>query len=89
MYKFIAAVFSLFCMTAGSPVAAQTPARDPIRLIVGFAPGGPSDIAGRIAAEILSAKLGVLFLSKIGPEQVERSRPMLSPTQSPTVILCW
>jgi tripartite-type tricarboxylate transporter receptor subunit TctC len=59
MSRFIAAVFSLFCMTAGSSVVAQTPARDPIRLLVGFAPGGPSDIAGRIAAEILSAKLGV------------------------------
>lgn len=67
MYKFIAAVFSLFCMTASSPVAAQTPARDPIRLIVGFAPGGPSDIAGRIAAEILSAKLGVPVLVENRP----------------------
>ena len=59
MPKFIAAVFSLFCVTVSSPVLAQTPGRDPIRLIVGFAPGGPSDIAGRIAAEILTAKLGV------------------------------
>lgn len=59
MSKFITAVFSLFCVTVSSAVLAQNSGREPIRLVVGFAPGGPSDIAGRIAAEILSTKLGV------------------------------
>lgn len=59
MSKFIAAVFSLFCVMASPLVVAQAPGKEPIRLVVGFAPGGPSDIAGRIAAEIMSAKLGV------------------------------
>jgi tripartite-type tricarboxylate transporter receptor subunit TctC len=50
---------SFACLLFCSVTVAQTPNKDPIRLVVGFAPGGPSDIAGRIAAEILSAKLGV------------------------------
>ena len=50
------ALILAFC---GTHAAAQAVTKEPIRLVVGFAPGGPSDIAGRIAAEILSAKLGV------------------------------
>lgn len=36
---------------------AQAPS-EPIRLIVGFAPGGPTDAVARIAAEVITAKLG-------------------------------
>jgi tripartite-type tricarboxylate transporter receptor subunit TctC len=59
MPAFASVVLSLACLLFCSVTVAQTPNKDPIRLVVGFAPGGPSDIAGRIAAEILSAKLGV------------------------------
>lgn len=37
--------------------SAQSPS-EPIRLVVGFSPGGPTDAVARIAAEILTAKLG-------------------------------
>lgn len=36
---------------------AQAPS-EPIKLVVGFAPGGPTDAVARIAAEILTARLG-------------------------------
>lgn len=36
---------------------AQAPS-EPIRLVVGFAPGGPTDAVARIAAEVITAKLG-------------------------------
>lgn len=44
---------------SASPLAfaAGYPAR-PIRLVVGYAPGGSVDMAARVAADILSAKLG-------------------------------
>ncbi|MDB5771040.1 MAG: hypothetical protein JWM42_1414 [Burkholderia sp.] len=38
--------------------SAQTFPTEPIKLVVGFAPGGPADISARIAAEILTNKLG-------------------------------
>ena len=57
--RFALSVLSVFCVLGVSGAAAQGTAKEPMRLIVGFAPGGPSDIAGRIAAEILNSKLGV------------------------------
>ena len=46
----------LLALTAGA-AAAQYPDR-PVRLIVGFPPGGAADILGRIAAQQLSSGLG-------------------------------
>jgi len=60
MFKFTAFLFSLLSFLSWPATsAAQSLNKEPIRLVVGFAAGGPSDIAGRIAAEILGAKLGV------------------------------
>lgn len=42
----------------GERTAAQTFPERPIRLIVGFAPGGPADSSARVAAQILSDGLG-------------------------------
>jgi tripartite-type tricarboxylate transporter receptor subunit TctC len=59
MSMLVRSTLALILAFCGTHAAAQAVTKEPIRLIVGFAPGGPSDIAGRIAAEILSAKLGV------------------------------
>ena len=56
--RFALTFLAVLSVLGVSSATAQAPAKEPIRLIVGFAPGGPSDIVGRIAAEILSAKLG-------------------------------
>lgn len=57
--RLIQAALGLVAATSLTPVAAQ-PAYPikPIRVVVGYAPGGSVDMAARVVADILSAKLG-------------------------------
>jgi tripartite-type tricarboxylate transporter receptor subunit TctC len=48
---------ALLALTANAASAADYPTR-PVRLIVGFAPGGPTDILARHMAQYLTVKLG-------------------------------
>lgn len=49
---------ALIALTAASPVLAEWPDR-PISLIIGFGPGGQSDLLGRALATVMSNDLGV------------------------------
>ncbi|MEK7876965.1 MAG: tripartite tricarboxylate transporter substrate binding protein, partial [Pseudomonadota bacterium] len=51
------AVVMLGAVCAGGPLAQLYPTK-PVRLVVGFPPGGAADILGRIAAQRLTASLG-------------------------------
>jgi len=51
-----------FAAHAASPVRAQTYPNRPIRLIVPFPPGGPTDVMGRIIAQQLSTTLGPIVV---------------------------
>jgi tripartite-type tricarboxylate transporter receptor subunit TctC len=50
--------FLIFSLTAAATAAETYPSR-PIRLLIGFPPGGPADIPARAIAEQLSHSLGV------------------------------
>src|SRR5215467_13008857 len=62
---------------------AQTYPTRPVRLIVGFAPGGPADIIARLMGQSLSERLGQQFIvenrpgvgGNIATEAVVRSPP--------------
>jgi len=71
-------------VTVGLSVAhAQTYPTKPVRIVIGFAPGGPADLAGRIIAPKLSEALGQTFIidnrggagGTIGLDVVAKSAP--------------
>jgi len=67
MSRMLCFVLGLAALVAASTVAsAQYPTR-PVRLIVGFAPGGPTDILARHMAQYLTTKLGQQFVVENKP----------------------
>ncbi|GAA4322434.1 tripartite tricarboxylate transporter substrate binding protein [Pigmentiphaga soli] len=52
------ATAACLCVAAGSAGAAQNFPNRPIRILVGYQPGGAADLVARVAAEGLAAKLG-------------------------------
>jgi tripartite-type tricarboxylate transporter receptor subunit TctC len=57
----VAILFAIDACTVGGATAADYPTR-PVRLVVGFAAGGPTDILTRILAERLSPRTGQQFI---------------------------
>src|SRR5689334_1394215 len=73
----------VFAALAAAPVAAQSYPARPVRMIIGFPAGGPSDIFGRAFAQAMSAGLGqpVIVENKsgvggvLGIDVVAKSQP--------------
>src|SRR6187401_1940533 len=51
-------ILSAIAALGAGTVQAQTFPNRPLRMIVGFPPGGPTDLVARLAAQHLSEKLG-------------------------------
>ncbi len=81
MLRAAAAVLALTAWMAAGPLAAQGYPEKPVRIIVNFPPGGPSDILARSLGEKMSAALKQPFVvearggagGNIGAEAVARS----------------
>jgi tripartite-type tricarboxylate transporter receptor subunit TctC len=81
MKCFTAAALALAAALAAGPLAAQGFPEKPVRIVVNFPPGGPSDILARSLAEKMSAALKQPFVvesrggagGNIGAEAVARS----------------
>jgi tripartite-type tricarboxylate transporter receptor subunit TctC len=54
----ITAALSLSALTAAAPIHAQTYPSKPVRFVVPFVPGGPTDIQGRMLGDKLAQRLG-------------------------------
>ncbi|KAG1382691.1 hypothetical protein G6F59_017835 [Rhizopus arrhizus] len=96
--KWIAATAAALAFTAVAPQAAAAYPDKPVRLIIPFAPGGSTDILGRLLAEALHPILGQPGSAEpqpgaggnIGGNFVARSAPdgytLLLAAAGPTVI---
>jgi tripartite-type tricarboxylate transporter receptor subunit TctC len=82
--KFLHLAAGAAALSARSRIArAQTYPARPVRIIVGFPPGGPADIVGRLIGQWLSERLGQPFIidnrsgaaSNIAAEAVVRAPP--------------
>ena len=72
-------------------IAAETYPSRPIRLLIGFSPGGPADIPGRAIAERLSQSLGVTVVpeNKPGAGGMLAMQELISqPADGHTLLLC-
>ena len=54
---FVCALLAAACAASGG-ASAQTYPNKPIRIVVGFAPGGPADVMARLIGQRMSAVLG-------------------------------
>lgn len=74
--KLLAAAFTLCAIGSTAQALAQTYPTKPIKLVLGFAAGGPTDVMGRALAQKLSTQLGqpVVVDNKAGADSLIASQ---------------
>jgi tripartite-type tricarboxylate transporter receptor subunit TctC len=91
LFRFGCAVSGLVALAAGSALSADTYPNKPIRLVVGFAAGGSTDIPARYIADKLGKALGqrVLVENKPGAGGMLATRDVLAqPRDGYNLLLC-
>jgi len=66
MKRIFAALFAALCAIGGNAIAQSYPAR-PVKILVGFAAGGPTDVIARIVAQDMTMSLGQTFFVENRP----------------------
>src|SRR5436190_6120875 len=80
---FFAAAFGVVVGTSGAALSQSSYPNKPIRILVGFAPGGPSDIISRVVGAKMGEIMGAQFVIEnktgaggaIATQDVARSAP--------------
>ena len=67
MRNFLRIAAVAWCVVASTAVLAQAYPSKPVRMILPFPPGGPTDIVGRLVAQKLSEQLGLSVISDSRP----------------------
>ena len=82
MRKILCAVYALLAVLSGVALAQDFPTR-PIKVVIPYAPGGPSDIFGRLLFQKMNENTGKAFIienkpgasANIGIQQVAKANP--------------
>jgi tripartite-type tricarboxylate transporter receptor subunit TctC len=67
LFRLLFAASTCAILTFATPAASLDYPTRPVRLIVGFAPGGPTDILARLLAQYVSQRLGQQFIVENRP----------------------
>ena len=89
--KLVTASLAIAALAAGTPAVAQSYPSKPIRMLVGFPAGGPSDVPARLIAAKMQAALGqpVVVENKTGAAGMIALKDMLAqPRDGHTLLLC-
>jgi tripartite-type tricarboxylate transporter receptor subunit TctC len=89
--RYLAAILLALCAALPSFAQAQTFPTKPVKLIVGFPPGGSSDVVGRLIAEGAADALGQSVVIENMPGaggSIGTARAAKSPADGYTVVLC-
>ena len=80
---------AVLLLTGVAPSMAQGYPTRPVRVVVGFPAGGPTDVIARLVAQQLSDSLGQQFFVENLPARAATPPPVRSRARHPTATPSW